>query len=167
MSTDTTSSRRSFLKGGAIAAAPLAIAVPAAALAAEDHKARAQKLQDQAEIAALHLAWLRKLAVGADASALFADPKAARLDRAIQGVSADHSGEADRIEVAADGQSASGRFAVKIDLQSELPRDSTLGQMAHLQGGGAVRHAETRTLHASYVKSAGAWAIAALDLKAT
>ena len=165
MSVASTSSRRAFLKGGAIAAAPLAIAIPAAALAGEDHKARAQQLQDQAEIAALHQAWLRKLATGADASALFADARAARLDPSVQEVSADHAGEADRIEVSADGLRASGRFAVGVVLQTELPKTTTLTQMAHLQGGGMVRHAERRTLHASYVKRDGVWAIARIKLE--
>jgi len=164
MSAPATSSRRSFLKGGAIAAAPLAVALPAAALATADHKARARQLQDRAEIAALHQAWLRKLAAGADASALFADAKASQLGPTVHGVAADHSGEADRIDVAADGLSALGRFAVTVDLHTELPRTSTLAQMAHLQGGGVVRHAEARTLEARYVKQAGAWAIAKLAL---
>ena len=164
MSTPATSSRRSFLKGGAIAAAPLAVAIPAAALAAEDHKARAQQLQDRAEIAALHQAWLRRLATGADASALFADARAGRLEPIIQVISADHAGEADRIEVAADGLSASGRFAVVAELQTELPKTTTLTQMAHLQGGGAVRTTERRVIRASYVKADGAWAIRRLEL---
>ena len=166
MSTPATSSRRSFLKGGAIAAAPLAVAIPAAALAGEDHKARAQQLQDQAEIAALHQAWLRRVATGSDASALFADARAARLDPSVHGVSADHAGQADRIEVAADGLRASGRFAALVDLQTELPRTTTLTQMAHLQGGGVVHHAETRVLHTSYVKRDGAWAISGIKLEA-
>ncbi len=166
MSTESTSSRRSFLKGGAIAAAPLAVAIPAAALAGEDHRARAQRLQDEAEISALHQAWLRKLATGADASALFATAEGARLDRTVQGVSADHAREADRIDVAADGQSAKGRFAVKVEVQTELPRDTTFAQMAHLQGGGLVRRTGARMLHASYVKQDGAWAIARLELRA-
>ena len=166
MSATATSSRRSFLKGGAVVAAPLAVAIPAAALAAEDHKARARRLQDEAEIRSLHQAWLRKLATGADASGLFADARAARLDPEVHGVSADHAGEADRIEVAADGLRASGRFATLVELQTELPKTTTLTQMAHLQGGGVVRHAERRTLHASYVKRNGAWAIEKVDLKA-
>lgn len=166
MSAQSTSSRRSFLKGGAIAAAPLAVALPAAALAAEDHRARARRLQDEVEIAALHQAWLRKLATSLDASPLFAGAKAARLDPAIQRVSADHAGEADRIEVAADGLSARGQFAVIVDLESQLPHAGTVAQMARLQGGGVVRHAEGRTLHASYVKQAGAWAIAEMELRA-
>jgi hypothetical protein len=166
MSTQGASSRRSFLKGGAIAAAPLAVAIPAAALAAGDHSAHAQRLRDEAEIAALHQAWLRKRATGADASALFAGARTARLGPDIQGVAADHAGPPDRIEVMADGLHAAGRFAVRVDLQTELPRDTTLGQMAHLQGNGVVRHAEKRTLRASYVKQAGAWAIARLELRA-
>ncbi|HEX4095887.1 MAG TPA: hypothetical protein VHX64_04115 [Caulobacteraceae bacterium] len=165
MSAHSTSSRRSFLKGGAIAAAPLAVALPVAALAAEDHRARAQRLQDEAEIRNLHQAWLRKLATGQDASMLFADPRAARLDPAVQGLAADHSGEADWIDVAADGLSATGRFAVTADLQTELPKTTTLGQMAHMQGGGLVRSAERRTLHAGYAKRDGSWAIETLALR--
>ena len=166
MSTQSTSSRRAFLKGGAIAAAPLAVAVPAAALAEGEHRAKAQRLQDEAEIRALHQAWLRKLATSADASALFADPKAARLPKSVRGVAADHAGEADHIEVAADGLRASGRFATLVELETELPRDTTLAQMAHAQGQGVVRATERRTLHASYLKEEGGWVIARLELGA-
>lgn len=164
MSASSTSSRRSFLKGGAIAAAPLAVAVPAAALAGSGHEARAQRLQDEADIRALHQAWLRKLATSADASMLFADPKAARLPKTVRGVAADHAGEADRIEVAADGLRASGRFAAVVELEEELSRDSTLAQMAHAQGGGVVLTAERRAVRASYVKADGVWVIAKLEL---
>jgi hypothetical protein len=165
MSAHSTSSRRSFLKGGAIAAAPLAVALPAAALA-EDHRARVQHLQDEAEIRSLHQAWLRKIATSQNPSALFADRGAARLDPAVQGVSADHAGDQDQIDVAADGLRATGRFAVTVDLQTELPHAGTLAQMARLQGGGVVRQIETRTLHARYVKQAGAWAIEKMELRA-
>ena len=165
MSTQSTSSRRSFLKGGAIAAAPLAMAVPAAAMAESEHKARAQRLQDEAEIRALHQAWLRKVAAGMDASVLFANPGLARLPKAVRGVAADHAGHEDRIEVAVDGLRASGGFATLVDLETELPRDTTLTQMAHAQGEGVTRHTERRLLEAQYVKTNGAWAIAALQLR--
>jgi hypothetical protein len=166
MTAQSTSSRRSFLKGGAIAAAPLAVAVPAAALAENEHRARAQRLQDEADIRALHQAWLRKIATSSDTSMLFADPKAGRLPKTVRGVSADHAGEEDRIEVAADGLRASGKFATVVELETELPRDNTLAQMAHAQGQGVVRINERRMLHASYVKVAGAWTIAGLELAA-
>ena len=163
MSASATGSRRSFLKGGAIAAAPLAVALPAAALAESEHRARGQRLQDEAEIRALHAAWLRKQATGQDASALFADARAARLDETVQSVVADHAGE-EHIELGADGLRASGRFAMQVDLETELPHTGTLAQMARLQGGGRVRRTESRTLHASYVKQSGAWMIGKLDL---
>ena len=166
MSASATSSRRSFLKGGAIAAAPLAVVVPAAALAESEHRARAQRLQDEAEIRALHRTWLRKIATGADASALFADVQAARLDKSVQRVAADHAGE-ERIELAPDGLRASGRFAMQVDRETELPHTGTLAQMAHLQGGGRVRATERRALHATYLKWDGEWVIATLKLRAT
>ncbi len=164
MSAASTSSRRSFLKGGAIAAAPLAAAIPAAALADSEHRARAQRLQDEAEIRALHRAWLRKLTTGADASGLFATPEASRLDKTVRSVAADHAGE-ERIEIAPGGLQAAGRFPTLLELETELPRIGTLSEMAHLQGGGRVRTSEARTLHASYVKREGAWAIARLELR--
>ena len=164
MSTPATSSRRSFLKGGAIAAAPLAVAVPAVAMAESEHKARAQRLQDEADIRALHQAWLRKVATSSDASMLFANPKMAGLPEPARGVSADHAGDADRIEVAVDGLNASGHFAALVELETELPRDTTLAQMAHAQGGGVVRATQRRLLRAHYIKAGGAWAIERLEL---
>ena len=164
MSAQSTSSRRSFLKGGALAAAPLAVAVPAAAMAGNEHQVRAQRLQDEAEIRALHQAWLRKMATNTDASALFANAKAAKLPKAVRGVSTDHAGEADHIKVAADGLSATGRFATLVDLETELPRDTTLAQMAHAQGQGVVRATERRTLHVNYVKAEGGWVIAGMEI---
>ena len=164
MSTQSTSSRRSFLKGGAIVAAPLAAVVPSIALAGQEHLARAQRLQDEAEIRDLHQTWLRKLATGTDASALFASPNAGRLSPAVRSVAADHVGEPDRIEVAEGGQRASGRYAAIVELETELPRTTTLTQMAHAQGGGVVSHSERRLLRAEYVKIAGAWAIQSVEL---
>ena len=162
MSTQSISSRRSFLKGGAIVAAPLAVAAPAAAIAGQEHMVRAQRLQDEAEIRALHQTWLRKLTTGADASTLFANSKAGRLDPVVRGVVADHAGEPDRIEVAEGGLSASGRFATLVELETELPKTTTLAQMAHAQGGGVVSHSERRTLLAGYLKRNGGWVIAAV-----
>ena len=160
MTAPTHASLRAFLKAGAVASAPLAAAVPAVALAEGEHRARARRLQDEAEIRALHRAWLRRLATGQDASGLFVSPRAARLDADVRGLAADHAGAEERIEVAADGLSATGRFATLVELETELPRNGTFAQMAHLQGGGRARRTEPRTLHARYVKQGGGWAIA-------
>ena len=54
MTMNQSTSRRSFLKTGAIAAAPLAMAAPAAALADDGSRARLARLEDEKALAALH-----------------------------------------------------------------------------------------------------------------
>jgi hypothetical protein len=142
--TEKTSSRRAFLKVGAIAAAPLAAAAPAAfadpASFADPTRARLQRLEDEAAIRDLHRGWLGR------------NPKVTP------------SGEPDAITVAVDGRSATGRFACKVEIEAELPRDCTFAQMAHAQGNGAFRSTEHRVLTVSYVKAAAGWIIARVDL---
>ncbi len=167
MTRNTASTRRSLLKGGALLAAPLAAGASAAALAEDGRKARLAKLEDEAAIRALHQAWLRRINTGQGdvAAELFVDPKRAAFDPAVRAVAADHAGAPDAIEVAADGQRAAGRFHCAVEIETEIPRDGTLAQMAHAQGGGFVRRTELRVLKADYVKAAGAWAIAKMELE--
>ncbi|MGC2506997.1 MAG: hypothetical protein WA369_10075, partial [Candidatus Acidiferrales bacterium] len=82
MSKEPDSTRRSFLKGGALLAAPLAAAMPAAMVADDGTKARLAKLENEAAIRALHQAWLRSIDTGArdEVASLFADPTRAALD---------------------------------------------------------------------------------------
>ena len=160
MTKDTVSNRRSFLKAGALVAAPLAAPLAAApALASDDRDARLARLQDEAAIRDLHQAWLRRVNAGDHAGA-------ARLKDAVRSLAADHAGEPDQVELAPDGMSAAARYSLLVELQTVIPRDTTLGQMAHLQGGGHVRRTERQVLNARYVKDAGGWAIAGLDLEA-
>jgi hypothetical protein len=160
----STSTRRAFLKVGAVAAAPLAAAGGAAAMAAHDQQAKLARLQDEHAIGALHQAWLRRINTGAHAEAaeLFADPKRARFDEKVSGVAADHAAEPDRITLAADGQGATGRYHCVVETQTERPRDCTLAQMAHAQGEGLICRTEPRVLQAAYVKTEGGWAIETL-----
>jgi hypothetical protein len=163
MTNDTTSTRRSFLKGGALLAAPLAaVAAPAAILADDELKARVARLENEAAIRELHQAWLRRVNAGAaDAvTSLFADGKGAALDHAVRGIAPDHAGKPDAIEVAADGRSAAGRFHCAVEIETAIAQDCTLAQMARAQGGGFVRRTERRVLKVEYVKASGAWAIA-------
>jgi hypothetical protein len=166
MGKDAASTRRSFLKGGAVVAAPLAAAAPVAVLAHERQAARLARLEDEAAIRRLHQAWLRTINSDAreDAAELFADPGRARFDEAVCGVAADHAAEPDRIEVAADGARAKGRFHCAVELETRIAPDCTAAQMARLQGGGVVRRTERRLLEAEYVKAGGAWAIDRLEL---
>ena len=137
------SSRRSFLKGGAIVAAPLAMAASGAAAAESAHK-------DQAEIRALHQAWLRQV-------------NAEGLGE-VRSLRPDLEAAPDEIELAADGQSARGRFHLLAEVATEMPRDCTLAQMAHAQGEGLLRRTEPRLAKARYVKAGGTWVIAKVAL---
>ena len=150
-----TQSRRAFLKGGALAAAPLGVAGAAAAAAKTGHDAKIEKLQAEAAIRDLHQTWLRRVNTGDRA-------EAARLHESVSRVDADHAGVADEIRLSADGLHASGRYACVVETQTELARDCTLAQMRHAQGEGWLRHSERRLLTADYVKTDGRWAIARL-----
>ncbi|HEX4001386.1 MAG TPA: hypothetical protein VHX36_01985 [Candidatus Acidoferrales bacterium] len=152
------STRRSFLKGGALLAAPLAAAVPAAIIAEDGTKARLAKLENEAAIRELHQAWLRSINTGAR-DEVAGDPSVRRI-------APDHAGEPDAIEVAADGKRASGRFHCAVQTETAIEQDCTLAQMARAQGGGYVRRSERRVLHVQYAKASGAWAIAKAEFSA-
>jgi hypothetical protein len=162
MTRDTDSTRRSFLKGGALLAAPLAVAVPAALVADDGLRARLARLEDEAAIRELHQSWLRRVNVGAGAGAR-ADAAVAPPDQAVRSIAADHAGEPDAIDLAADGKSAIGRFQCAVEIENAIAQDCTLARMAHAQGGGFVRRTERRVLKVEYVKADGAWAIAKVD----
>jgi len=170
---NSTSTRRSFLKRGALLAAPLAaVAAPAAIMADDELKARLARLENEAAIRELHQTWLRRFNARKDettgahdaAAALFANREGAALDPSVRGIAPDHAGEPDTIEVAADGKSATGRFHCALEIETAIPQDSTLAQMAHAQGSGFVRRTERRILKVEYVKASGAWAITRAEL---
>jgi hypothetical protein len=166
MTNDTASTRRSFLKGGAMLAAPLAaVAVPAVVMADNELKARLARLENEAAIRDLHQTWLRRVntATSDAAELLFADPKAAAFDPSVRSIAADHAGQQDAIDVAADGKSAVGRYECSMEIETTIAQDCTLSRMAHAQGGGFVRRTERRVLKVEYVKSSGAWAIATVE----
>lgn len=162
MTAKSDSTRRSFLKRGALLAAPLAAAAPGAILADGGLKARLARLENEAAIRELHQSWLRRINAGsADAATpLMADFEGIARDEIVRSISADHAGAPDVIEVAANGKSAAGRFRCVVEIETAIVQDCTLAQMAHAQGGGFVRRTERRVLNVEYVKASGAWAIA-------
>jgi hypothetical protein len=68
----------------------------------------------------------------------------------------------DLVAIAADGAHATATFHCDVELSSPLPADSTLAQMARLQGQVAERHWEAGRFEVRYVKTAGQWKIGAL-----
>lgn len=158
MTRNSATSRRKFLKGGALLAAPIAGAsVSAAALADEELKTRLERLEDEAAIHELHRSWLRRVNSG---------ERDTRLDDSVRRITADHAGETERVELAADGLSAVGRYDYAVEAETPLAADCTLAQMAHAQGHGAVRRTERRKLTVDYAKIEGRWSIAKVALTA-
>lgn len=150
------STRRWFLKGGALLAVPVAAgAMPAAALADDGLQARVDRLEDEAAIRDVHEAWLRRVnAGGLDAP----------LDGGVRRIFSDHAGAPDWVELAADGRSAAGRFDCTVETETVLAEDCTLAQMARVQGHGALRRTERRRLTVDYTKTGSGWKIARLEL---
>lgn len=156
----TTTSRRSFLKTGAVVAAPLAAAVPVAALAADDARARLARLEDERAIEALQRQVLRKLS-GADAAGLrefAAHIEGERLGGTLRAVLEDHAHDPE-LEIAADGRSARASCLCRLELEAEFEGDSTIERMARFEGQGSHRFAEQRVLATEFAKGKDGWRI--------
>ena len=166
MTKHTSSTRRSFLKSGALLAAPLAaVAAPAVVMVDDELKTRLARLENEAAVRELHQTWLRRINSEADGAAtpLFADAEGVAFDQAVRSITPDHAGQPDSIEIAADGKSAAGRFPCAVEIETAIPQDCTLAQMAYAQGGGFVRRTERRVLRVESAKTSGAWAIAKVE----
>ena len=126
--------RRSFLKTGALAAAPLAVAVPTAAFAADDgSKAKLARFEDERTIAALHRDVLRQVNRGErelapGLSALAVDP-AHELEIAFAG----------------DGSRASCRRACTASFRTEFTGAAPTEKMHNPQRQG--RNPSLQTAH--------------------
>lgn len=154
MTKDTTSSRRAFLKNSALIAAPLAAAVPTAALADDGLKARLRRLEDEAAIRKVHQNWLRQVNTGERGDLAF--------DKAIKSVAADHEGAPDRIDFASDGRHATGTYAAVAEIETPITSECTISQMLAAQGHGTIARTERGVLKVDYVKSGKPWTIASV-----
>ncbi|WP_404713003.1 hypothetical protein [Sphingomonas sp. MMS24-J13] len=152
MSTETISTRRSFLKAGAVLAAPMA--APAVAAIGGDPELAAH--EDRAAIRVLHQAWLRDINSGRKVART-------RAGETVRRITADHEGAAESIDITGDGHRAAGRFDCAVEIETALSQETTLEQMAHAQGEGFVRRTERRTVAADYVKTRYGWTIARVE----
>jgi hypothetical protein len=151
-------SRRTFLKAGAIVAAPLAVAVPVSALAADDRLAR---IEDERAVEALHRKFLRHLNGTEDCGAFIGSSDAVDLGEGLRAIASTHEAE---LELAEDGRSAAARCSCRVEREAEFAGDSTLEQMARFQGHGSHRFTEERVLAMEFVKGRQGWRIAAARL---
>jgi len=139
--------RRSFLKTGAIVAAPLAMAMPAAALAADGGRARLARLEDEKALAALHRKVVGQVNRGER-----------KLAEGLTGLADDPVHEL-QIAFADDSRRASCRRACTASFGTEFTGPSTIEQMHRLQGQGLHSHEERRVLVADYIKGKDGWAV--------
>lgn len=146
--------RRSFLKVGAVLAAPLA-----PALAGDGAKERLAQFEDERALRDLHQTWLRSVNAGQAGEKELASLHDAAGEK-VRSIVAQPAGPPDDIKI--DGNSATGRFHCMIELERPITKNCTLAQMAHLQGDGFVRRTESRVLTVDYAKADGIWSIAKL-----
>ncbi len=156
----TTTSRRSFLKTGALAAAPLAAAAPVAALARDDSRARLARLEDERAIEALQRKFLRHLNGAGDCGEFIASADAVELGGGMRSIAEDMGYDV-VLELAEDGLSAHARCACRVERETAFTGDSTLEQMARFEGLGSHRFEERGTLATDYIKGKDGWRIAA------
>ncbi len=143
--------------------------MPAAVVADDGLKTRLARLEDEAAIRELHQTWLRRINISVEGypsgrhRARCSRAEGAAADQGVRNIAADHTGEPDAIDVAADGTRAVGRFQCAVEIENAITQDCTLALMAHAQGSGFVRRGERRVLKVEYVKTDGAWAIAKIE----
>jgi hypothetical protein len=164
MSKEQVSTRRYFLKAGAVLSAPVAVSV--ATLANDTSRGRLAQLEDERAICALHQDWLQEFnAVEGTAQqsvALHIGGKTAG-DK-VRKIVVHQTAQDAQIAIVADGKRATGRFHCAVELERAIAPTCTLAQMAHLQGGGFVRRTERRDLLVDYAKADGGWSIARIRL---
>lgn len=161
MSENTLSTdRRSFLKRGALVAAPVAaVAVPGAALAADDgSRARLARIEDERAIEALHRSFLRQVNGTGECAALVVSSGAVAFEPGLRAIAEDHAHDTE-IVLAADGLSATGRCACRVEIETEFAGDTTIERMARFEGLGSHRHSEARVLATEFVKAEDGWRI--------
>jgi hypothetical protein len=154
----TGTDRRSFLKTGALLAAPVVAAAPAAAFAADD---RLVRLEDERAIEALQRKFLRHLNGAADCGEFIASSDAVDLGEGLRSIAGD---DEPHVEVAEDGQTATARCPCRVERETGFTGDSTLEQMARFQGQGSHRFKERLELATEFVKGRDGWQISAARL---
>jgi hypothetical protein len=81
------------------------------------------------------------------------------------GFESDPAQQQDIVEVAADRKTASGQFLYSMQVGAPMTGDSSLVEMARLQGEGIVKWWEGGTCNASYIKVDNEWKISRLEYR--
>ncbi len=95
----------------------------------------------------------------------FASGLTGRKIDAAPGFDSDPAQQPDVIEVSADRMSAVGRFPYSMQVGTPMTGDSSLVEMARLQGEGIVQWWESGIQETAYVKSGNTWKIRKLEYR--
>lgn len=150
------SSRRGFLKTGAILAVPIAaIAAPAAALANDGSDANLARLEDERALRELQRGVLRETRQAGRS-------KVARIiGAADDNVAAIHPDpdEVSALEFSEDGNSATARHICRVEIAQDFTGSSSIEQMAQIQGNVLAARAENRKLETFFARHADGWLV--------
>jgi hypothetical protein len=159
-----TSTRRAFfLNGGAVLGAGVAATAVAAGLAGPSAAGAAVSAnggagapgtaEDREAIRRVHLAFVARLENQGDSAAAHLFDESTQLG-AYRQTPSQHN---DVVTFSEDGLRATATFHCEVELCTPLEGDSTIAQMARLQGHVATRRRESGRFDASYVKTRGQW----------
>ena len=163
MDQPTATDRRSFLKAGAVVAAPLAAVAPVAALAGDGSAAKLARLEDERAIEALHRAFLRSLSSANDCGEFVSRTGSLDLGDGLTALSEDLRHEP-VFQLAADGRSATARCTCQVEREVAFTGDTTLERMARFQDQGSHRYRVEQVLATDFVKDKDGWKIATARL---
>jgi SnoaL-like protein len=169
--TKTRSSRRAFfLQSGAALGTGLAATAGAAVLENGSSAASPRLAEEREAIRRLTFAFMSLVERQQhdSAAALFVAPAQYRHTNLIHGAYRQNvTRQQDTILISADGLRASATTHVEVEVSTPLAGDSTLVQMARLQGNVAERHWESGRFEAQYMKTGGQWKMTTLNYLAT
>lgn len=165
MHTKNLTDRRSFLKSGAVVAAPLAIIAPAAVMADDGSRAKLARLEDERAIAALTRDFLRQFTgdAAAQCRALLADNCAISLTPGVQRISAITAIE-DVLLLDDSGTSASASLSCTAHEAHLFEGDTTIERILRWQGDGIHHTQQERALDLAFSKGRGGWKIVQLQM---
>jgi hypothetical protein len=162
--TPISTDRRAFLKAGSLVAAPLAMAAPAAALAADDgSRAKLARLEDERAIEALQRKFVRHLNGAGDCSEFIAPSGSVELGEGLRAIAEDLRHEPS-FALSEDGLTATARCACRVEREIAWTGDTTIERMARFEGLGRHRHQERAVLAMDFVKAREGWQIAHVRL---
>ena len=165
MTTESNSTRRRFFwKAGAALSAPLAAGMAVAASPAEHElRARVARFEQAEAIRDLQRRFVRYLNAGdSRLGGLFVDARSVAALDGVRSLRSAGLGDAELLEIAADGQRACVQLAVGVEMQMALEGQGTLVEMARAQGDGFVRRSERKVLTVDYIRLADGWRIRGL-----